>query len=61
MTDVTVTDAVALKKAEDWLRAISTWLLETNNDMKLPSGVLDTDPLDIADDLEAIRAKDGNQ
>lgn len=44
---------MAAREAEVWLRAISTWLLETDNDMKLPSGVLDTDPLDIA---EAFRA-----
>lgn len=43
----------AMREAAEWLRAISTWLLETDNDMKLPNGVLDTDPLDIADKLTA--------
>jgi len=39
-------------RAAAWLRAISDWLLATDNDMKLPDGVLDTDPLDLADELE---------
>lgn len=44
-------------QAAEWLRAISTWLLETDNDMKLPNGILDVDPLDIADALEAAEAE----
>ncbi len=44
------------KEAEAWLRAISSWLLENDYDMVLPSGVLDTDPLDIADRLAALTA-----
>lgn len=46
----------AATKADAWLRAIHTWLLETDNDMKLPDGVLDTDPLDVADALTAALA-----
>lgn len=41
-------------EAEAWLRAISDWLLANDHDMALPSGVLDTDPLDIADRLAAL-------
>lgn len=41
-------------EAEAWLRAISDWLLANDHDMTLPSGVLDTDPLDIADRLAAL-------
>jgi hypothetical protein len=41
-------------EAEQWLRAISTWLLENDYDMTLPDGILDTDPLDIADRLHKI-------
>lgn len=41
-------------EAEAWLRAISSWLLANDHDMTLPSGVLDTDPLDIADRLAAL-------
>ncbi len=41
-------------EAEAWLRAISSWLLANDHDMMLPSGVLDTDPLDIADRLAAL-------
>jgi hypothetical protein len=56
----TQADALAvMREAEAWLRAISTWLLETDNDMKLPDGVLDTDPLDIADNLRAYLAQQG--
>lgn len=40
-----------LREAEQWLRAISDWLLTHDHDMLLPSGILDTDPLDIADRL----------
>ncbi|SKB62892.1 hypothetical protein [Sphingopyxis flava] len=46
----------AVKRAEEWLRAISDWLLANDHDMTLPSGILDTDPLDIADDLAALSA-----
>src|SRR5690606_27635314 len=46
----------ALREAETWLRAISDWLLANDYDMSLPSGVLDTDPLDIADKLRALSA-----
>ena len=49
----------AVKEAEVWLRAISTWLLENDHDMTLPDGVLDTDPLDIADRL-GEKARDLN-
>ena len=47
----------ASSSAEKWLRAISDWLLENDHDMTLPSGVLDTDPLDIADDIAAALTK----
>lgn len=49
----------AAGKAEQWLRAIHTWLLETDNDMRLPDGILDANPLDIAEDLTAARAAKG--
>ena len=42
---------VAVTQAEEWLRAISDWLIANDHDMMLPSGVLDADPLDIADAL----------
>jgi hypothetical protein len=42
-------------RTSEWLRACSTWLLTNDLDMKLPGGVLDTDPLDLADALEALR------
>lgn len=45
-----------LREAADWLRAISTWLLTHDHDMCLPDGVLETDPLDIADRLAALSA-----
>lgn len=41
--------AETLTEAQNWLRAISDWLLSTDNDMKLPTGILDTNPLDLAD------------
>lgn len=41
----------AVEQAEQWLRAIGDWLLATDNDMKLPNGILDVDPADIADSL----------
>ena len=44
----------ALREAEAWLRAISDWLLANDHDMTLPSGILDTDPLDIADSLAEV-------
>jgi len=47
-----------LREAEAWLRAISDWLLANDHDMALPNGVLDTDPLDIADKLRALSAPD---
>jgi hypothetical protein len=54
----TQADALAVMRvAEEWLRAIRTWLLETDNDMKLPDGVLDTDPESIADNLRAAIAR----
>lgn len=46
----------ALREAEAWLRAISNWLLAMDHDMSLPDGILDTDPLDIADKLRALSA-----
>lgn len=46
----------AVREAEAWLRAISDWLLANDHDMTLPSGVLDKDPLDIADSLAALSA-----
>lgn len=52
---VTKDDAVPVTQAEEWLRAISDWLLANGHDMTLPSGVLDTDPLDIADALARHR------
>lgn len=42
------------QEAAQWLRAISTWLLETDNDMKLPEGILDIDPLNLACELECL-------
>jgi hypothetical protein len=51
-------------RAEKWLRAISTWLLETDNDMFLPDGpdgILNVDPLDIADGLAKLRAVMGGE
>jgi hypothetical protein len=42
------------RKASAWLRECSTWLLETDLDMTCP---MQTDPLDIADDLDAALAK----
>lgn len=47
-----------IKEAEQWLRAIHDWLIFTDKDMKLPNGVLDTDPLDIAERLSALPTKD---
>lgn len=41
-----------LTEAVEWLRAIQTWLLETDNDMLLPTGVLDNVPEFIAENLE---------
>lgn len=43
-----------LKQASDWLNAIGTWLLETDNDMVLPDGILDEPPEFIADELDKI-------
>jgi hypothetical protein len=42
------------RKASAWLRECSGWLLETDLDMTCP---MQTDPLDIADDLDAALAK----
>ena len=54
MTDeVKVEQIDAIKQAEEWLRAIHDWLLTFDYDMDLPSGILDVDPLDIADRLAA--------
>jgi hypothetical protein len=47
---------IATEQAEEWIRDCSTWLLENDLDMQIPDGVLDTDPLDIADQLAALRA-----
>ena len=47
--------AETLTEAQNWLRAISDWLLSTDNDMKLPTGILDSNPLDLADNLTAAR------
>lgn len=44
----------ALREAIDWLRDCSDWLLSNDLDMQMPDGVLDTDPLDIADQLETL-------
>jgi hypothetical protein len=44
----------ALVEAENWLRACSDWLLANDLDMTMPDGVLDTDPLDIADKLATL-------
>lgn len=52
MTDTN--EAMRLERAEAWLRACSAWLLSNDLDMKMPSGILDTDPLDIADELAAL-------
>jgi len=43
-----------VERAEQWLRACSDWLLSNDLDMQMPDGILDTDPLDIADDLAAM-------
>lgn len=52
MTDeVKVEQIDAVKQAEEWLRAIHDWLLTFDYDMDLPTGILDVDPLDIADRL----------
>lgn len=42
------------QEAIEWLRACHDWLLENDLDMKMPNGILDTDPLDIADRLQSI-------
>lgn len=49
-----MTDREALREAIDWLRDCSDWLLSNDLDMQMPDGVLDTDPLDIADQLETL-------
>lgn len=54
-----MTDNAALTRAEQWLRACSAWLLTNDLDMEMPGGILDTDPLDIADDLAALDAQAG--
>lgn len=44
-------DLAALSAAAKWLRECSNWLLSTNLDMKCP---MMADPLDLADDLDAL-------
>lgn len=47
----------SIRQAERWLRACYNWLLTYDYDMQMPGGVLDLDPLDIADRLaEAAEA-----
>lgn len=47
-------DTEALREAEAWLRACSDWMLTNDLDMQVPDGVLDNDPLNIADRLAVM-------
>jgi len=51
MTPPTDATATGLKEAIAWLRECSDWLLTNDLDMSCP---MQTDPLDIADNLEAL-------
>lgn len=53
--DVNPTNPV--EEARKWLIAFSDWLLTNDCDMTLPGGILDTDPLDIADRLKEFQAQ----
>ena len=53
--DVNATNPV--EEARKWLIAFSDWLLTNDYDMTLPDGILDTDPLDIADRLKEFQAQ----
>jgi hypothetical protein len=51
MTDLTPEQLDALDAAATWLRECSGWLLSNDLDMTCP---METDPLDLADDLDAV-------
>jgi len=50
------TENAKLAEIEQWLRDCHSWLMSTDLDMQCP---MDTDPLDLADDLAALRAQAG--
>lgn len=55
MEQIETIQVTAVEAAIAWLRACSDWLLAHDHDMQMPGGILDTDPLDIADALAAHR------